>query len=111
MELSSHALFYFLKDFFNVDHFKICIEFVTVLFLLFMFWFVSHKACRSLAPQPGMEPTPSVLEDEVSTIGPPGKSLVLSLNGPVLWVLPHLLTPLFSVLSVIYALFYNCYQW
>ena len=84
MELSSHALFYFLKDFFNVDHFKICIEFVTVLFLLFMFWFVSHEACRSLAPQPGMEPTPSVLEDEVSTIGPPGKSLVLSLNGPVL---------------------------
>ena len=76
MELSSCALFYFLKDFLSVDHLKISIEFVTVLFLLFMFWFVSHEACSSLAPQPGMEPTPSVLEDEVSTIGPPGKPLM-----------------------------------
>lgn len=59
-----------------MDHFKISIEFGTVLFLLFMFWFVSQEASRSLAPQPGMEPTPSVLEDGVSTVGPPGKSLM-----------------------------------
>ena len=42
-----------------------------------MFWFfLGHKACEILAPQPGIEPVPSALEGEVLITGPPGKSLV-----------------------------------
>ena len=37
---------------------KVFIEFVTVLFLLFMFWFLDHEAHGNLTPQPGTEPTP-----------------------------------------------------
>ena len=41
-------------------------------------WFFGRKACETLAPQPGIEPAPPVLEGEVLTTGPPGKSLNLS---------------------------------
>ena len=57
----------FSRDFFDVDHFKIFTEFVTIL-PRFMFWFSGHEAC-------GMESTPPALEGEVITTGPPGKSL------------------------------------
>ena len=40
-----------------------------------MFWFFGREARGILAPQPGIEPTPSALEGEVLTTGPPGKSL------------------------------------
>ena len=40
-----------------------------------MFWFFGHETCGILAPQPGIEPTPSALEDKVLTTKPPGKSL------------------------------------
>ena len=43
----------------------------------FMFWFFDHEACGILAPQPGIEPTPPVLEDKVLTIGPSGTSLYI----------------------------------
>ena len=39
-----------------------------------MFWIFGREACGILAPEPGMEPTPSALEGEVLTSGPPGKS-------------------------------------
>ena len=39
-----------------------------------MFWIFDREACGILAPEPGMEPTPSALEGEVLTTGPPGKS-------------------------------------
>ena len=38
------------------------------------FWFSGHEACGILAPQPGIEPAPPVLEGEVLTTGPSGKS-------------------------------------
>ena len=40
-----------------------------------MFWFFGPKACRLLAPQLGIEPTPPALEGKVLTTGLPGKSL------------------------------------
>ena len=42
-----------------------------------MFWVFGPKACVILAPQPGIEPTPPVLEGKVLTTGPPEKSLKL----------------------------------
>ena len=39
-----------------------------------MFWFFGREACGVSAPRPGIEPTPPVLEGEVLTTGPPGKS-------------------------------------
>ena len=55
--------------------FKLFIEFVTVLLLLFGFGFFGHEACGILAPQPGIELTPPVLKGEVLTTGLPGNSL------------------------------------
>ena len=58
--------------------FKVFIEFISVLLLLFMFWFFGPKAsCGVLAPQPGIEPEPPALEGEVLTTGPPEKSPTL----------------------------------
>ena len=61
--------------------FKVFIEFVTILLL---FWFFGCKACGIPipAPRPGMEPAPPVLEGEVLTTGPPGKSFPLCLMSP-----------------------------
>ena len=39
-----------------------------------MFWFFGLEACGILALWPGIKPTPHVLEGEVLTTGPPGKS-------------------------------------
>ena len=80
--------------------FKVFIEFVTVLLLLFltslleynclqycfcfMFWFFGHEAHGILAPRPGIEPSPRAMEGEVLTTGPPGKSLLLVLKLRVL---------------------------
>ena len=50
---------------------KVFIEFVTILLLLFMFWFFVHKACGILAPWAGIEPLPSALEGEVLTTESP----------------------------------------
>ena len=44
----------------------------------FMFWFFGHEACGILAPRLGIEPTLPALEGEISTTGPPGKSLTIS---------------------------------
>jgi len=41
----------------------------------FMFWFIGHEPCGISASPPGIKPTPLVLEGEVLTTGPLGKSL------------------------------------
>ena len=46
-----------------------------------MFWFFGLEACGILAPQPGIEPVPPALEDEVLTTGPLGKSLLVTLDS------------------------------
>ena len=54
-----------------------------------MFWCFGHEACGILAPWPGMEPAPPVLEGEVWTTGLPGKSRSHFLYFPnsVQWML------------------------
>ena len=66
------ATFFFFILFFFLN-FKVFIEFVTVLLLLFMFWLFGHEACGISAPQEGIEPSLPALEGEISTTGPPGK--------------------------------------
>ena len=56
--------------------FKVFIEFVIVLFLLFAFLLFGHEACGILVPQAGIEPTPFALECEIFTTGLPGRSPV-----------------------------------
>ena len=68
---------------FNVGHFKVFIELVTILLLFHSFWFSDHKACRVLAPWTVVEPVPPVSEGETLTTGPPvleGKVLTTSLG-------------------------------
>ena len=55
------GLFFKYFFFFNVDHFKVFIEFAAVL-LLFYVLFFGHGACGILGPQPGIEPASSALE-------------------------------------------------
>ena len=43
-------------------------------------FFFGHKACRILAPQPGIEPAPPALEGEFLTTGPPGEVSKRGLN-------------------------------
>ena len=65
------------------------IEFVTILFLFYMFWFFDREACRILAPQPGIEPTLPALEGEGLTTEPPGKFHLL-LTSDAYKMLPSL---------------------
>jgi len=60
------------KDFFFLTWtiFKVFIEFLTILFMFF-----GCKACGILTPHSGIKPVPLALEGEISTTGPPGKSL------------------------------------
>ena len=74
--------------------FKVFIEFVTPLLLLFMFWFSDSETYGILAPHSGIEPTPPALESQVLATGPPGKSLSIILEGNVFYSqcyrkLPH----------------------
>ena len=68
-----HYLFthFFLFFFFNVDHFKVFIELVTVLYH-FKFWVFGCEVCGILAPRPGSEPPK--LRGEVLITRPPGMS-------------------------------------
>ena len=43
-----------------------------------MFPFFDHGPCGVLATWPGIEPTPSALEDEVLTTEEPGKSQIFT---------------------------------
>ena len=53
-----------------MDIFKDFIELVTILLL---FDFFGHEVCGILAPQPGIEPVPPMLEGAVLATGLPGK--------------------------------------
>ena len=74
--------------------FKIFIEFATTLLLFYVFWFFGPKACDILAPRPGIEPSPSVLEGEIITTGSPEKypSTSLLLCSFNFYCLHHLVT-------------------
>ena len=60
--------------FFDVDHFKVCIELFTI-FLLFMFWFFVSEARGILA---GDQTRTLCIEGEVLTTGLPEKPLLSS---------------------------------
>ena len=69
----------FIVLFFDVAHLKkIFIEFLAILLLSFVHfgsvWFFGQEACGTLAPWPGIEPTPPALGGEVLTTGQPGKT-------------------------------------
>lgn len=49
--------------------------------MLFMSWFLGHKTYGILAPDQGVEPTPSALEGEVLTTGPAGSPQLNSLGS------------------------------
>ena len=65
---------FFLRFFFMWTIFKVFIEFVTTSRLFYVLVFLCQEACRILAPQPGIKPTSSSLEDKDLTTRPPGKS-------------------------------------
>ena len=66
IKIQTNGSFIFLfKDFFDVDIFKDFIELVTILLLFYVFGI--------LAPQPGIEPVPPMLEGAVLATGLPGK--------------------------------------
>ena len=67
--------FFFPKDFFDVDHFKVFTEFATILLLFYALIFLAPRQVEILVPGPGIEPAHPALEGEVLTIRPPGKSL------------------------------------
>ena len=52
--------------------FKVFLKFVKVLFLFYVLVF-GHEAYEIPVPRLGIKSTPSALEGEVSTTGPPGK--------------------------------------
>ena len=53
--------------------FQVSLEFVTILLLLY-FYFFGHEACGTLVPWPGIQPIAPSLGGEVLTAEPPGKS-------------------------------------
>ena len=55
--------------------FLVFIEFVTMLF-----WLFGPKACRILAPQPGIKPVPFALEDKVLTTEPKNTAVSFKLK-------------------------------
>ena len=61
--------------------FKVFIECVTVLLLLFMLCFFGHKACGILAPRPGIKPTPPALEGKVLATEHQGSPTTRPLNS------------------------------
>ena len=72
---------------FDVDHFKVFIEFITILLLLYDLFFFQTRACEIFAPQPGIELALPALESEVLTTEPPGKSHISSFKDVVCTIL------------------------
>ena len=68
----------FLKHFFFFiwTIFKVFVECVTILLILFYFLASGLKACGIFPPQPGIKPTCPALEGAGLITGPPGKSLL-----------------------------------
>ena len=53
--------------------FKVFIEFVIILLLLYVSWVFGHGACGIVVPQPGIETASPPLEGKALTADPPGK--------------------------------------
>ena len=71
---STNQSFDFLRFFFlRWTIFKVFIECVTILLLLFRFWIFGWEACEILASLPGIKLVSSALEGEVFTTRLPGK--------------------------------------
>lgn len=66
----NYSVYSWILFFLKLSLYWIC----TILLMLFMSWFLGHRAYGILAPRPGVKPTPSALEGEVLTTGPAGKS-------------------------------------
>ena len=58
--------------------FKVLIQFVTILFLVYVF---GHEACGILVPQPECETVRLAFEADILTTGPPGKPWRHRLEG------------------------------
>ena len=65
--------------------FKVFIEFVTILFLLLLFFFICYKSCEIIAPQPGIKPVASVSKGEILTTGLPEESRIALSNISLFW--------------------------
>ena len=61
--------------------FKVFVEFVTILFLLFVSWFLGREAWGILDPQPRFETAPPALEGEVLISGPLGRYLDFKIHN------------------------------
>ena len=73
-------LFFFLRFFLTWTIFKMSLLNLLQYCFCFMFWSFFYKACRILAPRPGIEPKPPALEGETLTTGLPVKSRLHTLN-------------------------------
>ena len=60
-------------------YFKSLLNFFTLLFLFYV-WLSGQEACGILALRSGIKPIPPTLDCEVSTVGPPGTSLLMGLK-------------------------------
>ena len=78
---------------FDMDHFTVFIEFITILLLLYVSFVavVQTQACEILAPQPGVELALPALESEVLTTEAPGKSHISSVKDVVYTILGFVL--------------------
>ena len=74
-ETEQQQMYAFLRFFFLMcPIFKVFLEFVTIWFLVFIFYFFGHKACGILAQGSRIKPLPLTLEGQVLTTGSLGKS-------------------------------------
>ena len=75
--LASRSLVYFILSF-DVVHFKVFIEFITIVLLLMTFFFEQRffgfQTCGILAPRPRIKLAPPELGGAVLITGAPGKS-------------------------------------
>ena len=80
--------------------FKVFIEFVTILLLVYVVSFFDFEAYGILAPRPGIEPAPAVLEGKVLTPGPTGNSPENIFCDPLFTHDPREHDPSFTMLRV-----------
>ena len=88
--------------FFEVDHFfKSLLNLLQYCYCFMFSCFFGCKTCGILAPWPGIEPAPPVLEGKVLTTGPPGKSLTK--------VLFFFLIFFFFLIATLFIYFWLCW--
>ena len=88
-QLMTNLIFYFFKDLFWCGSFlKSLLNIIFVIVGFSFFFSFGHEACGILAPWPEIEPAASTLEDEVLTIGSPGKSSPLLFMANLIYLFP-----------------------